>query len=75
MGSQLVVRKGSELKVVIPQIGQELGAYEGLEFGHFFVQPMDGPAIERNTKLAIDVCKRNPKWRLSLQTHKLLQIP
>ena len=75
VGSELVVRRGSELKVVIPQQGQALENYEALEFDHFFVQPMDGPAIEQNTRLAIDVCKRNPKWKLSLQTHKLLQIP
>lgn len=75
MGAPLVVRKGSELKVVIPQAGQSLAAYEDLEFDHFFVQPMDGPLAEQNTRLAIDVCKRNPKWKLSLQTHKLLQIP
>jgi len=75
MGSQLVVGKGNELKVVIPQDAQNLGAYEALEFDNFFVQPMDGPATDANTKLAIEVCKRNPKWRLSIQTHKLLQIP
>ena len=75
MGAQLVVRKGSELKVVIPQIGQDIRTYEGLDFDNFFVQPMDGPAVEHNTRLAIDVCKRNPKWKLSLQTHKFLQIP
>ncbi len=75
IGSQLVVRKGSEIKVVIPQDGQSLAVYEGLEFDHFFVQPMDGPLAQQNTRLAIDVCKRNPKWKLSLQTHKLLQIP
>jgi 7-carboxy-7-deazaguanine synthase len=75
MGSELVVHKGSELKVVIPQTGQNLQDYEALEFEHFFVQPMDGPEKDKNTKLAIDVCKRNPKWKLSLQTHKLLQIP
>ncbi len=75
MGSTLQVRAGSELKVVIPQAGQNLSEYETLTFRHFFVQPMDGPELERNTKLAIDVCKQNPKWKLSLQTHKLLQIP
>ncbi|OEZ63767.1 7-carboxy-7-deazaguanine synthase [Duganella sp. HH105] len=75
MGSQLVVSKGSEIKVVIPQAGQDLGAYEHLDFEHFFVQAMDGPLAEFNTKLAIETCKRNPKWKLSLQTHKLLQIP
>jgi 7-carboxy-7-deazaguanine synthase (Cx14CxxC type) len=75
MGSELVVKKGSELKVVIPQDGQDLSAYEQLDFEHFFVQPMDGPDKLRNTQLAIETCKRNPKWKLSIQTHKLLQIP
>jgi 7-carboxy-7-deazaguanine synthase len=75
MGSELAVREGSELKVVIPQAGQSLEEYEGLRFDHFYVQPMDGPDLEKNTKLAIELCKRNPKWKLSLQTHKLLQIP
>ncbi|MGZ3181026.1 MAG: 7-carboxy-7-deazaguanine synthase [Telluria sp.] len=75
MGSQLVVGKGNEIKVVIPQAAQDLAAYEGLDFEHFFLQPMDGPLAEFNTRLAIDTCKRNPKWRLSVQTHKLLQIP
>jgi 7-carboxy-7-deazaguanine synthase len=75
MGSTLVVTKGSEIKVVIPQTGQDLAAYEHLDFDNFFVQAMDGPLAEFNTKLAIETCKRNPKWKLSLQTHKLLQIP
>lgn len=75
MGSELKVRKGSELKVVIPQAGQNMQDYESLEFEHFFVQPMDGPDKDKNTRMAIDVCKCNPKWKLSLQTHKLLQIP
>lgn len=75
MGAKLVVEKGNEIKVVIPQAAQELSAYEQLDFEHFFVQPMDGPLAEFNTRLAIDTCKRNPKWKLSLQTHKLLQIP
>jgi 7-carboxy-7-deazaguanine synthase len=75
IGARLVVEKGSEIKVVIPQAGQDLGAYEQLDFTHFFVQPMDGPLAEHNTRLAIETCKRHPKWKLSLQTHKLLQIP
>ena len=44
-------------------------------FDNFFVQPMDGPLAEHNTRLAIETCKRHPRWKLSLQTHKLLQIP
>ena len=75
MGSQLVVEKGSEIKVVIPQLGQSLAAYEGLDFENFFVQPMDGLFAAQNTRLAIETCRNNPKWKLSLQTHKLLQIP
>ncbi|MEO8837969.1 MAG: 7-carboxy-7-deazaguanine synthase [Herbaspirillum sp.] len=75
MGSVLRQQAGSELKVVIPQAAQDLSKYEALAFTHFFVQPMDGPQLEQNTKLAIDFCKQHPKWKLSLQTHKLLQIP
>ena len=75
IGAELRVLRGNELKVVIPQENQILADYEALEFNHFFVQPMDGPNVERNTRLAIDICKNNPKWKLSLQTHKLLQIP
>jgi 7-carboxy-7-deazaguanine synthase (Cx14CxxC type) len=75
MGSTLALRGGSELKVVVPQTGQDLAAYEGLDFQHFYVQPMDGPLKEHNTRLAIETCRRHPKWKLSLQTHKLLQIP
>jgi 7-carboxy-7-deazaguanine synthase (Cx14CxxC type) len=75
VGSELRVRKGNELKVVIPQQGQALLDYEALEFDHFYLQPMDGPNVDTNTRLAIELCKKNPKWKLSLQTHKLLQIP
>lgn len=75
IGSELCVRQGNELKVVIPQENQDLDAYASLAFDHFFVQPMDGPEAEKNTRLAIETCKRKPQWKLSLQTHKLLQIP
>ncbi len=75
MGSELKVHKGNELKVVIPQLGQPLAAYEALDFDHFYLQAMDGPLLADNLKLAIDMCRRNPKWKLSIQTHKLLQIP
>lgn len=74
-GATLVVERGDEIKVVIPQAGQDLAALEKLGFAHFFLQPMDGPDKARNTQLAIDACKANPVWRLSIQTHKLLQIP
>ncbi len=74
-GAALVVAGGDELKLVIPQQGQDLAQFERLDFTHFFLQPMDGPDKVKNTQLAIGACKENPRWRLSIQTHKLLQIP
>ena len=75
MGASLVVTRGNELKVVIPQAEQQLQDYAALAFDYFYLQPMDGPALVSNTQLAIATCKEQPQWRLSLQTHKLLQIP
>ncbi len=74
-GTDLVVRQGDEIKVVIPQEQQNLNDYASLAFRYFYLQPMDGPAVLANTKLAIATCQQHPQWRLSLQTHKLLQIP
>jgi 7-carboxy-7-deazaguanine synthase (Cx14CxxC type) len=71
----LVVTRGDELKLVYPQDGAEPHRYEGLGFRHFFLQPMDGPAREANTQAALQYCLSHPRWRLSLQTHKLLGIP
>src|SRR5207245_1319666 len=71
----LVVTTGDELKLVYPQDGAEPQRYEGLGFRHFFLQPMDGPAREANTRHALHYCLSHPRWRLSLQTHKLLGIP
>jgi len=73
--AELVVRRGHELKVVVPQVHQRLDEFARLDFDYFLVQPMDGPSREFNTKLAIDWCKRHPQWRLSMQTHKYLNIP
>lgn len=75
MGSALVVRAGNEIKVVIPQAGQVLDDYACLAFDHYFVQAMDGTLQKENLRMAIDYCKAHPQWKLSLQTHKLLQIP
>ena len=73
--AELVVPTGDELKVVHPQPGAEPERYEHLDFEHFFLQPMDGPDVERNTELAVAHCRDHPRWRLSLQTHKYLGIP
>lgn len=74
-GAPLVVRGGDELKLVYPQEGAEPSRFEALAFGQFFLQPMDGPAREANTAAALRYCLTHPRWRLSLQTHKLLGIP
>ena len=71
----LVVTGGDELKLVYPQDGAEPARYEPLAFRHFFLQPMDGPARDDNTRAALAYCLAHPRWRLSLQTHKLLGIP
>lgn len=74
-GAPLVARRGDELKLVFPQAGGEPERYERLAFAHFFLQPMDGPHRVRNTELAVAYCRAYPRWRLSLQTHKLIGIP
>jgi 7-carboxy-7-deazaguanine synthase (Cx14CxxC type) len=73
--AELVVGSGDELKLVYPQEGAPPERYAGLRFRHFFLQPMDGPAREANTRAALNYCLTHPRWRLSLQTHKLLGIP
>ena len=74
-GAELVLRQGNELKLIYPQAGIDPESLQGLPFTHFFLQPMDGPDRLRNTQLAVQYCLEHPRWRLSLQTHKLLGIP
>jgi 7-carboxy-7-deazaguanine synthase len=74
-GAPLTLTSGDELKLVFPQDGVDPVEFEPLSFRHFFLQPMDGPQRARNTALAIDFCLAHPRWRLSLQTHKMLGIP
>ena len=74
-GTSLKILQGNELKLVYPQRGAEPKSFEHLKFEHFFLQPMDGPDIEQNTKLCLDYCLHHPQWHLSIQTHKLLNIP
>lgn len=73
--ADLVVTTGDELKLIYPQAGAEPERYLGLAFDRFSLQPMDGPERERNTALAVGYCLAHPRWRLSLQTHKLVGIP
>jgi 7-carboxy-7-deazaguanine synthase len=74
-GAALAVTAGDELKLVYPQEGAPPERYAALRFREFFLQPMDGPAREANTRAALAYCLAHPRWRLSLQTHKLLGIP
>ena len=69
-----VVTGGDELKLVFPQDNAMPKRFEHLDFDHFFLQPMDGPEIRKNTSLTIEYCKEHPRWRLSLQTHKYIGI-
>ena len=73
-GAHLEIRQGDELKLVFPQQGLSPADFDALQFRHFFIQPMDGPESTRNIQLALQYCLDHPKWKLSLQTHKLLGI-
>ena len=75
IGSEMIVTRGEELKLVYPQEGGEPARFEHLDFDHFFLQPMDSPTQAENTAAAVDYCKAHPKWRLSVQTHKFVGIP
>jgi 7-carboxy-7-deazaguanine synthase (Cx14CxxC type) len=72
--AELELTGGQELKLVYPQDGAPPERYADLLFDHFFLQPMDGPEREANTRAATAYCLAHPQWRLSLQTHKLIGI-
>ena len=71
----LVLTRGHELKLVYPQAKAMPERFIDLDFERFYLQPMDGPDQAHNTSLALSYCLNHPQWRLSLQTHKLLNIP
>jgi 7-carboxy-7-deazaguanine synthase (Cx14CxxC type) len=73
--AELRLTSGHELKLVYPQPAAPPSRFEHLAFTHFFLQPMDGPEREANTRAALAYCLAHPRWRLSLQVHKLLGIP
>jgi 7-carboxy-7-deazaguanine synthase (Cx14CxxC type) len=74
-GAPMRLRSGDELKIVYPQQGLDPCDYEHLSFEHFFLQPMDCGPSEDHVPATVDYCRRHPRWRISLQTHKLLGIP
>lgn len=73
-GAPFVQTRGDELKLVFLQAGALPEQFEDYPFRHLFLQPMDGPDRDLNTKLAIEYCLAHPQWRLSVQTHKYLGI-
>lgn len=73
--AEFVQRSGNELKLIFPQQGIDPAEYTDLPFDHFFLQPMDGPDIARNTEMVTDYCDAHSQWKVSLQTHKILGIP
>ncbi len=74
-GAAFLQRSGDELKIVYPQNGLDPTDFLDLDFTHFFLQPMDGPDVTRNTELAARYCDAHPQWKLSLQTHKIFNLP
>jgi 7-carboxy-7-deazaguanine synthase len=72
--AELRLRRGDELKLVFPQADLDPESVRGLDFDHFYLQPMDGPRLMENTQEAINYCLEHPWWRLSVQSHKVLGI-
>jgi len=73
-GAELKQLTGNELKLVVPQKGQRPEDFAHLDFEHFFLQAMDCETRDKNLEMAVNYCSTHPKWRLSLQTHKILGI-
>ena len=72
--STLKIRTGNELKLVYPQENVSPNSFEDLDFEIFYLQPMDNEDKDKNTQRTIQYCLENPKWKLSLQTHKYMGI-
>ena len=69
-----MLQAGHELKLVYPQASTLPNRFEHLAFDYFFLQPMDSPTAAANLEAAITYCTDNPRWRLSLQSHKMIGI-
>lgn len=72
--ADFIQRAGQELKLVFPQENLLPEMLPDVDFEHFYLQPMDGPNQAENTALAVEYCLANPRWKLSLQTHKYIGI-
>ena len=72
--TEIILRKGSEVKVVYPQKNLNPDNFNVLDFKNFYIQPMDSENYEDNVSQSVKFCMQNPNWKLSLQTHKILGI-
>ena len=73
--TEVIILRGDELKLVYPQTGLEPEQFQHLDFTHFYLSPMDNAFQKTNMQLTVDYCLKHPQWKLSLQTHKILNIP
>jgi 7-carboxy-7-deazaguanine synthase (Cx14CxxC type) len=76
-GASVLQQRGDELKLVFPQVEPEAQPerFAALDFTHHYLQPLDDSRKHENTRAAIEYCLRHPRWKLSLQTHKIIGIP
>ena len=72
--TEIIIKEGDELKIVIPQKGIDPKDFENLNFSHFYVQAMESPLWKENTEYAVEYVMQHPKWKLSVQTHKYLGV-
>ncbi|MCA1956774.1 7-carboxy-7-deazaguanine synthase [Zymomonas sp.] len=73
-GSQIILEKGNEIKLVWPQEGIDIELLENLDFDHYLIQPMDNESQKENIQKAIAFVMQRPLWRLSIQSHKLIGV-
>ena len=72
--TEIKLKKGNEIKVIFPQESLDPEKFSLFEFSEFYLQPMDSNKYQENLNATITYCQKNPKWKLSLQTHKILGI-
>jgi 7-carboxy-7-deazaguanine synthase len=72
--TRIVATRGQELKLVYPQAENRPEQFRDLQFDHFFLQPKDGPDRQANTELVIRYCMTDPRWRMAVQTHKMIGV-
>ena len=72
--TEIKLKKGNEIKVIFPQASLDQEKFSLFDFSEFYLQPMDSNKYQENLNATITYCQKNPKWKLSLQTHKILGI-